>query len=554
MRTPLIVLVSAYAVSILGFVLIPGVDHSGQPWKMDFFHAFYFVSFMGSTIGFGEIPYPFTGAQRLWTLFTIYATVISWLYAIGTLFALIQTPLFRAAVSRNAFIRRVKRIDQPFYIVCGYGETGRIVVEFFMQQEIDCVVIDKNPDRINELDLEDLPRELPRLNGDCSDTETLARAGVQNDNCKGVVAVTHDDEVNLKVAIASKLLNPAAKVYCWAENADTVANMDSFGTDHIINPYEVFAESMSLALTSPNRLLLHQWLSSAHNAPLYKPVSPPKGRWILCGYGRFGKAVRKKLLAHGLPVTVIELEPLTTNAPKDSIKGRGTEAETLEAAEIHKAVGIIAGTDHDVNNLSILLTAKSLKPDIFTIARQELASNSNMFAAAKLDLVTNNSTLIASSLLSKITTPLTAEFLSLASDKQDDWAKSVVDQLLSCVDSTNPKSWVITLGYHRTKAFVELFNSGENIFLHHIMRQPTNRKLRLPCVALLIKRDDKEILMPDDKTPIYPHDRILFAGNVKAKRTINQIIQSKETLHYTMSGINLPVGTFWKWMTKTRLP
>ena len=56
MRTPLIVLICAYAVSIIGLVLIPGVDETGNPWRFDFFHAFYFVSFLASTIGLGEIP------------------------------------------------------------------------------------------------------------------------------------------------------------------------------------------------------------------------------------------------------------------------------------------------------------------------------------------------------------------------------------------------------------------------------------------------------------------------------------------------------------------
>ncbi|MFN2330165.1 MAG: hypothetical protein ABR612_14750, partial [Chromatocurvus sp.] len=53
LRRPLIALLCAYALSVLGFVLIPGADDTGAPWRMDFFHAFYFVSFMGSTIGFG---------------------------------------------------------------------------------------------------------------------------------------------------------------------------------------------------------------------------------------------------------------------------------------------------------------------------------------------------------------------------------------------------------------------------------------------------------------------------------------------------------------------
>ena len=56
MRLPLIVVILAYAISILGMVLAPGLDDQGNPWNMNFFHAFYFVSFMGSTIGFGEIP------------------------------------------------------------------------------------------------------------------------------------------------------------------------------------------------------------------------------------------------------------------------------------------------------------------------------------------------------------------------------------------------------------------------------------------------------------------------------------------------------------------
>ncbi len=550
MRTPLVLLICAYAISVTGFVLIPGMDNHGQPWKMDFFHAFYFVSFMGSTIGFGEIPYPFTDAQRLWTLFTIYATVISWLYAIGTLIALLQTPLFRAAVTRNSFRRKVEKIKQPFFIVCGYGDTGRLMVNALTHQEIKCVVIDKNQDRINGLDLEDRPVDVPRLHGDGSDSDTLSRAGLKSPFCKGVVAVVRSDEINLKVAIASKLLNPEAKVFCWAETHDTEANMASFGTDHIINPYDTFADYLSSALTSPSRHLLNQWLSSSHNTPLCEPIFPPKGRWLLCGYGKFGKAIYKRLLAHGLPVTVIENRPDLTNPPANSIIGRGTEAETLEAAEVQKAVGIIAGTNHDVNNLSILITAKDLNTKLFTIARQEYSSNTDIFAAANIDLVSNHSSLIASQLLAQMTTPLTATFLELAKNQNDEWARLLVSRLSGCVDGKNPLSWVISLNYKRTAAFAERFNQGENIYLHHLMRKPTDRKKKLPCVALLLQRDGKEILLPDDKTLVYPDDRILFAGDIKAKWQINHIVTSSDVLCYTISGTHPPTSIFWTWVTR----
>ena len=62
MRTPLIVLIAIYAISVLGLTLIPGQDADGKPWSMGFFHAFYFMSYTATTIGFGEIPHAFTDA------------------------------------------------------------------------------------------------------------------------------------------------------------------------------------------------------------------------------------------------------------------------------------------------------------------------------------------------------------------------------------------------------------------------------------------------------------------------------------------------------------
>ena len=71
MRQPLLTLILAYAMAVLGLVLIPGQDPAGNPHAMDFFHAFYFVSFMATTIGFGEIPYEFTDSAYVGHLFSL---------------------------------------------------------------------------------------------------------------------------------------------------------------------------------------------------------------------------------------------------------------------------------------------------------------------------------------------------------------------------------------------------------------------------------------------------------------------------------------------------
>jgi voltage-gated potassium channel len=43
MRAPLIVLIVIFSVSVLGLTLLPGVDGNGEPWRMSFFDALYFM-------------------------------------------------------------------------------------------------------------------------------------------------------------------------------------------------------------------------------------------------------------------------------------------------------------------------------------------------------------------------------------------------------------------------------------------------------------------------------------------------------------------------------
>ena len=144
MRKPFIILITVYSISILGLSLIPGVDDQGNPWRMSFFHAFYYVSFTATTIGFGEIPYALNDAQRLWVISTIYFTVISWLYAIGKILTLVQDETFREAVTHTRFKKSVNNLHEPFYLVCGLGETGNEVVSALTEEHYRAVVIEKN--------------------------------------------------------------------------------------------------------------------------------------------------------------------------------------------------------------------------------------------------------------------------------------------------------------------------------------------------------------------------------------------------------------------------
>ncbi len=547
MRAPLVVLIVAYAISILGLVLIPGTDEQGQPWRMDFFHAFYFVSYMATTIGFGELPYAFNEAQRMWTVVSLYLTVIGWLYAIGKILALIQDPAFKQAVVEQAFARGVRRMAEPFYIVCGYGDTGSLLVRAMVQRNMRAVVVDINPERINELELEDLDLYVPGLCTDAALTLTMQEAGLQHKHCVGVVALTDSDAVNLKIAITTKLLHPGVKVICRAETHDAEANMASFGTDRIINPFDTFAHRLALALHSPGTHLLYEWLTGVPESELPQPPYPPHGTWVLCGYGRFGKAVKENLDNEGINTVVIEVDPDGTGCGDFCVVGRGTEAETLSSAGVEHAVGIVAGTDDDANNLSIVMTAAQMNPDLFMVARQNKADNNEIFDAALLDLVMQRSEIIARDILALLTTPLLDLFLRLILEQSNDWANEQVSRLTAVTGEVVPDVWSFHLDSDDAPALLNALDEGQQVCLGDLLRDPRDHEQVLECLPLLLlRRNNQPLLFPGDSTPLEAGDEILFSGKGWVMERMRWSLQNYNALRYVQTGEERASGYFWR--------
>jgi voltage-gated potassium channel len=553
MRVPLIVVILAYAISILGMILMPGMDDQGQPWKMSIFHAFYFVSFMGSTIGFGEIPYPFSDAQRIWTTVAMYMTVLSWLYAIGALFSIVQDKEFRRVVAYANFTREVRRIREPFYLICGFGDAGQLLIRELAEHSIRSVVVDKNETKIHSLQLEELRMRVPGLTADFTDSTALVAAGLRKPQCAGVIALTDNDDINLMVSITSKLLAPDVTVISRAESHDSQANIASFGTEHIINPYDRFAERFAMMFQSPSMYLVYEWMTSIHQAPLTKFTAPPKGTWIICGYGRFGKAMQKSLSFKGIQTIIIELDTEGTNAPEGTIKGRGTEAITLHEAGVKYADGLIAGTDDDGNNLSIIMTALHLNKNLFTVARQNISSNDAIFAAADIDVTMQPGRLIGKQIIDMLTTPLLTDFLRLATTQNEEWANLLVSRVAGVLTDRPPESWAITVSTKQSPAVTQSIKRGAPVTVKDLLTDPREISKPLPCVALyLLHQDQQERLLPTDDMPLQIGDQLLICGHESAERHMRWTARNPHALSYICSGYDRPSGSLWRWLSARR--
>ena len=543
MRAPLILLIVIYAVSMSGLIIIPGVDDQGNPWRMSIFHAFYYVSFTATTIGFGEIPYPLTEAQRFWVICTIYMTVIAWLYAIGNILGLVQDPVFRKARHEYKFKYQASKIRERFYLVCGLGETGYEVIKALTDEHYRVVVIEQDANSLLENNIYDLQEFVPCLIADASIPRNLEMAGISRNNCNGVIAATASDETNLKIALSSKLLHPEGKVVCRSDFKPFEENMRSFNTDYVVNPYNTFADIFSMLLHSASLHLIFDWLTGAPDSQITdEPLNLNYGRWILCSYGRFGRALYQKFLEHDVEVTVLDsneeayntFRQLNIDQEEDIISATGVDEKSLKKAGIDTAVGLIAGGGDDSNNLSTIMTARQMNPDIFVVARQNLRDNSELFKKVKADLVMQPREITARMIRVLFLNPLLCEFLKLANKKDDEWSNIVISRLSAVTGESKPHIWTVEITHKEAPAVFKALAFGRKITVNCLTIDPLSNTYKLECVPLLLKRSGDAILMPDDDTRLEKGDQLLFCGMREAMNSMNWILTAIASLNYVM--------------------
>ena len=548
MRAPLITLIVIFSISVVGLTLIPGVDPEGRVARISLFESFYFWSYTATTIGFGELPYPFTPAQRLWVTFAIYLSVIGWAYAIGSLLTLLQDRSFRQALALQRFTRKVAGLRQPFLLVVGYGRAGELLAKDFDALGQQLVVIDESSDRIDALDMGSYHADIPGLVADASNPHHLSAAGLSHPFCAGVIALTNNDQTNLAVTMTAALVRPDLPVISRTVSATIAERMHAFGTPTVVNPFDRFGDHLRLALNAPASYQLLTWLEAGPGAELPERGSPPTdGRWVMCGYGRFGQEVTRDLRAAGLEVTIIE--PAQQEDEPDVIVGDASEPTVLARAELESAVGLVAGTDNDTTNLSMLATARRINPGLFLAARQNRPTSAALFEAMGLDALLVPTEVVAHEVYAQISTPLLWRFIMEMPERGDEWAAEVIQRLRYNCGRELPALWKIRLNAEQAPALVELL-AEKRVALGELLRSPEDRERRLRVVPLLLQRGDQAVLTPDGDTVLAPDDQLLFAGEGSERRELESTLLVDSTAAYVLFGQHIPSSWIWRKLSR----
>lgn len=551
LRTPLIALILAYAISVIGLTLMPGVDGAGNPAPLSIFHAFYIVSYTATTIGFGELPFAFTDAQRAWVTFTIYLSVVCWAYTLGSIIALAQDAGFRSARARSKFASSVARLDEPFYVIAGYGQSGTALAHAFDSMDIRTVIVELRPERAARIDIEDYRNPPLALATDARWPDVLRDAGVGHPKCRAVLVLVGNDDDAQAIAIGASVSQPDRTVIARVHDNLARANLDSFPNIQVIDPFVTFATNLGLSIASPAVLWVEEWLTSAPGAGCPRPVTIPSGHWLIFGFGRFGHAVSQALEAAGSTWTAIDAS--TRLADEPHLQHSDNSEHSLHVAGIDHAVGVIACTDRDAINLALVSRARKLKPNLCVLIRQNHVADRSLIEASKADLMFVKSDVMVRECLQLLISPLLNRFLMLVRQQGKVLAEQIIVRLLTELDERVPHVWVFECTSSAPGLCEILTRPGDApLRLGELRIDPMDPPNLMRAVPLLLEREGKVTLLPDLDTEMCAGDCVLFAGARGVEGRQRRFMLDPSPLEFVRTGVEPPRSWLFRRLSKRR--
>jgi voltage-gated potassium channel len=153
---------------------------------------------------------------------------------------------------------------------------------------------------------------------------------------------------------------------------------------------------------------------------------------IICGFGRIGQVLARKLEESRIPFVIIDHDVERTAYAEEHgylVKtGNAADEEILRAVGVERANVLATVLPNDAVNVFITLTARELNPDLRILARGEIPSTEKKLKLAGADQVVLPASISANRIADMITHPATLDFL----DQEN--GRSTLNEMLLRVD------------------------------------------------------------------------------------------------------------------------
>ena len=232
--TAVFLLVLILLVGVFGYMMIS--DYSA-------IDALYMTVITITTVGFGEVI-PLDDESKIFTIFLILTSIVIVGYALSTITEYI---LSKDHIQELKQRKMQKKIDSfsDHVIICGYGRNGKQAAVKLAAHNRSFVIIEKNKEMIERLELDAAPYVI----GNANEDETLMAAGVDRANC--FISALPSDADNLFVVLSARQINPQINIISRASQESSYNKLKFAGANNVILPDKIGGDHMASLVVVP---------------------------------------------------------------------------------------------------------------------------------------------------------------------------------------------------------------------------------------------------------------------------------------------------------------
>jgi voltage-gated potassium channel len=206
---------------------------------------YYAVSTM-ATVGYGDYI-PRTGIQKIFATTLALAGVALLAYVFNVILTNFQERMGEYSKGARK-MRAIKNMDD-YFILCGHGRVGKVVLDELRQRNQNVIVIDKDEKVCENIEEND---NIVVINKDAINNDYVAKLATEK--CNSIILSTGNDVTNLFIVLTIRENNPDAWIVTRASRPENISKLRKAGANKIVSPEIIGGYDLYFESTKPHLL------------------------------------------------------------------------------------------------------------------------------------------------------------------------------------------------------------------------------------------------------------------------------------------------------------
>lgn len=231
---------------LYAFLLLMVVGIVGYMVLLDvpFVDALYMTVITISTVGFGEVGRT-SSQSELFSVIMIFLGVGIVGYALSTVVAMFVEGKMVDLWKGKKMNKRISALHDH-YILCGSGEIAKVIIESFLEKNLNFVVITDKRDDLDDLSHHDILV----IEGQATEENVLEAAGI--DRAKGLIASLDSEVDNIVTVLTARNLNKEIYIIANSMTKSGREKLSKVGANKTLSAVEISGRRMASLMIKPN--------------------------------------------------------------------------------------------------------------------------------------------------------------------------------------------------------------------------------------------------------------------------------------------------------------